>query len=432
MASITSRRQSCIACGTQLTEELVQIPDQYPSAVFPEKDADYRAYIDPSSLNLSRCSNDACGLVQLAYIYDFDFIYRHYPYRSGSTATMARILSDVVREAETVVGLDSRDVVLDIGGNDATLLSCLSQSVQYRVNIDPSEGIVPVLDGPDYVHLQTKFTAQAYHSLALPPPKLIFSVAMFYQLDDPVGFARQVEQIMANDSVWCIQMTYLGAMLHDNIYDNIVHEHVAYYSLASLKYVLNAAGLIVCGAKVVKSYGGSLRVYVTKKGGDLASCREVANAEAVDAMELKEGTNSSEALIRFNERIGLLRDFTRELLEHIVDKEGRVWGIGASTKGNMICQFIGANSQFVECILDNSAMKVGRYMIGTDIPIVDERAYLENLAQYVLILPYYYTDFFISLMQNHLALERDIYAIVPLPKPHIRKIRAKSGKIERE
>lgn len=415
------KREKCIACNTKLSEDLVYIGEQYPSAVFT-KDKDYRSKIQASSLNLAKCLNDSCGLVQLAYEYNLDYVYENYPYLSGSTATMTRILADVVSEVEGLSNVEESDVVLDIGGNDGTLLNLFSKSVKYRVNIDAAHGIVSVLNDSNYVRIQEKFTSNVYIGLNLPLPKVIFSVAMFYQLNDPLSFCNQVKEIMNDDTIWCIQMTYLGSMLESNIYDNIVHEHVAYYSLKSLEYLMNRAGLTICGAKIVDSYGGSLRVYIMKKSGKYPDTDLFNNVQVIRNYEYENNINTSEILVRFNERINIIKEFTKELLYHIVDKDGKVHAFGASTKGNMICQFVGVNHKHIEYVLDNNFKKIGLIMTGTDIPIVDEKEFLPNLAKYILILPYYYTDHFKSVIERNVKKGDEKYLIIPLPKPHIIKL----------
>ncbi len=216
-------------------------------------------------------------------------------------------------------------------------------------------------------------------------------------------------------------MTYLGSMLESNIYDNIVHEHVAYYSLKSLEYLLRKAGLQVFDADVVPSYGGSLRVLVRKMNKrskvkiSPAMKRIYKEEEAADI-------NTTEGLKRFNERIHMLKDFTRNMIDHVVEKHGKIFALGASTKGNMICQFLGLSAEQITCALDNNDKKIGLVMTGSDIPIADEKKHLDRLTEYLLVLPYYYTEFFKTMVQKNLKPGQTVYLIVPLPKPHFIKL----------
>ena len=417
-----ARRKKCIVCDAQFVGDVVHVGAQYPSAIYPKVEEDYKSLIQRSSLNLTKCTNNSCGLVQLANEYNLDFVLEHYPYLSGGTATMKGILSDITKEVEDIATLSKDDVVLDIGGNDGTLLSLLSGNVRHRINMDAAHGVESVLDDPDYRCVQGKFSSKAYLELDILSPKVIFCVAMFYHLDNPLAFCKEVREIMNDDTIWCVQMTYLGSMLESNIYDNIVHEHVAYYSLKSLEYLMNKAGLEICDAKVVKSYGGSIRAYVMKESRKFPKQYFHKNYKSMERYESEEKTNSVEALEKFDERIDLLKGFTRELIMHIIDRNGKMVAFGASTKGNMILQFTGINHNHIKCVLDNNENKIGTIMTGSEVPIIDEREYLNELPEYLFVLPYYYVEFFKTFIKKYLKAGQEIYMIVPLPKPHFIKL----------
>jgi NDP-4-keto-2,6-dideoxyhexose 3-C-methyltransferase len=413
---MAGKRTHCISCGATLLDDIVIIGDQYPSAVYPDVAKPYDQFIKRSSLNVTKCSNTACGLVQLSNLYNLDYVFEHYPYVSGSTATMGQILTDVAKDAQAHVQLTPDDIILDIGGNDGTLLKLTQTPVKRRVNIDAAHGIQSVLTDPDYVRLQTKFSRDSYKSLGLAAPKLIYSVAMFYHLDNPISFCQQVADVMSGETVWLIQMTYLGSMLADNIYDNIVHEHVAYYSLASLESLLAQVGLEVFDAQVVQSYGGSIRAYVRKK---TSSSTKSPSYHALVAHESQTGMNTVQALASFNDRVQLLRTVTRNWLFDLADKHGPLFALGASTKGNMICQFLGVNQSHIKAVLDNNDKKIGSILVGSDIPILDESKHLPSLTPYTLILPYYYTDFFARLVARFTPPGQTRTLFVPLPQPYV-------------
>ncbi|MBT5559667.1 MAG: methyltransferase domain-containing protein [Proteobacteria bacterium] len=414
---VSDKRDNCISCGFPLGPDVVDIGEQYPSAIFPEIDSAYRDELEKTSLNVAKCTRRECGLVQLSNEYDLDVVFENYPFVSGTTATMIDILTSVLQEGLSHVELSENDAVLDIGGNDGTMLAQLSQPLLARVNIDAAHGVKSIVDGGNYTRIQGKFSSDLYHGLGLPAPKLIFSVAMFYHLSDPISFSKQVEKIMSNDSVWVLQMTYLGSMLDSNIYDNIVHEHVAYYSLQSLEYLLSQVGLEVFSSKVVKSYGGSIRACIRKKGASVGS--DNGNNADVKAYEVKSGINSLVALERFNERAQLLKKVTHTFLKHISDIEGGILALGASTKGNMICQFLGLDKSIIKGALDNNEKKIGLSMTGSDIPILDEDSLLVDVPKYLLVLPYYYIDFFVKMIGGKLRSGQVCYLIVPLPEPYV-------------
>ena len=422
MMSFEIRRENCIVCNNRLSGDIVFIGEQYPSAVFPEAGSDYRSELPKSSLNVAKCTHENCGLVQLSNDYDLDVVFENYPFVSGTTATMDEILADVLREGLEAVQLSSSDIVLDIGGNDGTMLSLIDQPVGKLLNIDAAHGVTSVVASNNYQRIQAKFTAKTYLDTGLKGPKLIFSVAMFYHLNDPVHFCKDVAKIMTTDSVWVIQMTYLGSMLESNIYDNIVHEHVAYYSLKSLEHLMGEVGLEVFHASVVNSYGGSIRACVRKKGSNAGSSLVELGIEELKRYETQSEVNTFEALVRFNDRVKLLKNLTRELILHINDREGLMVALGASTKGNMMCQLLGLNNKHISTVLDNNAKKIGLTMSGTDIPISDENEVLDDPPKYLFVLPYYYLSFFKKMIARKLKKSQVCYLVVPLPEPHIVKL----------
>ena len=429
MLTNIQKREKCISCATNLPSDIVHIGSQYPSAIFLDEKNKSQPSINSSSLNLTRCTNKKCNLVQLSSEYKLDYVFDNYPYQSGITATMQDILKDVINDALKVAKLKSESIVLDIGGNDGTMLGLISTPVRARINIDAAKGIDQTLTAPDYQHIHAQFDANVYKKLNLPNPKLITSIAMFYHLDKPLEFCQDIVKIMDADTVWVLQMTYLGTMLEDNIFDNIVHEHVAYYSLFSVEALLKKVGLIIADAKLVKSYGGSLRLFIVKDKEKFPKLHWRKYYSTVQEYEKINLTNSFEALYSFNSRIQLVRKTLKDLIDYIINESGPIWGFGASTKGNMILQFLGINYKQIPYILDNSIKKIGCKTTGSLIPIVDESIYLKKLPKNLLILPYYYTDTFIQIIKRKLKKGEKINLIIPLPYPKILTIQG--DKIEK-
>ena len=413
---------NCMVCKSELEEDTIIVGNQFPSAIFANKGEDYTQSIDSSSLNLTRCSNNSCSLVQLSTDYDLDIVFQNYPYVSGTTAPMKSILKDVVEEGLAVSKPEDDDVILDIGGNDGTMLSYITQQVGHKVNIDAAYGIDSVDVSGNYTKIQGLFNKETYERIGIKKPKLIFSVAMFYHLNNPLDFCNDMTSIMDDDSVWVVQMTYLGSMLRDNIYDNILHEHKAYYSIYSLEYLLKQCGLNICGAKVVNSYGGSIRVYIKKNKHKITTNDLFNKYIELKECEEKDSINKGISLILFNERMQLLKICSSNLIKHIVEKEGKIHAIGASTKGNMICQFAEINHNLIASVLDNNGKKIGKIMTGSNIPIVNEDDWINNLTRYILVLPYYYVNFFSEMLSKHIRVSESKYLVVLLPFPKLIKV----------
>lgn len=415
---IQKKRLKCVSCSSKLSEEIVIIGDQYPSAIFFNENDPLLRSLSSSSLNLVRCTNEKCNLVQLSFDYDLQYVFDHYPYESGSTATMKQILQEVVDDSLDIVDLRKDDVVLDIGGNDGTMLSLLNKPLKAKVNIDAASGVKQIVQDSNYRHVHARFSADEYNNLNLPNPKLITCVAMFYHLSNPLEFCRDVKEIMSDDTVWVIQMTYLGTMLIDNIFDNIVHEHAVYYSLSSLEFLLSKVGLQIAEARIVKSYGGSLRVFVVKNPDKFPKKHFRKDYHGILKFEKENQINSFESLYAFNSRVQLLKNTIGNIIDHIIEKQGPIYGFGASTKGNMILQLLNIRNDKMIGILDNNKKKIGTYTTGSLIPIIEEDLHIENLPEYLFVLPYYYKEAFKRIIQKKLKKDQKVYLFIPLPYPH--------------
>jgi hypothetical protein len=409
---------ACLSCGSVLEQDIVIIGEQYPSAIFLKNQTETEFGLVKSSLNLTRCSNDNCTLVQLVKPVNLDLVYQHYPYESSGTATMREILSSVVKEIDKNISLGKDDVVLDIGGNDGTLLSLFTQELRAKVNIDIASNIKQIPTERNYFYVNSKFNASEYNKLGLDSPKVIVSVAVFYQLDDPRSFCEDLKQIMDNNSILILQMTYLDSMLRFNIFDNILHEHPTYYSLFSLNYLLKGTGLKIVGAKVVNSYGGSIRVYVVKESSTLDTTNLQFDLVEIQETEIAEHTNTYEVLYAFNSKFYFWKEVAKSLIDFRYKVDGPILGIGASTKGNMILQALEINSDTMPYILDNNPKKIGTRTTGSFIPIIDENS-VTDFSRNVMVLPYYYKDFFISLLKQRLVPTQYINFITPLPVPMV-------------
>ena len=274
-------------------------------------------------------------------------------------------------------------------------------------------------------YLNSKFNREAYLSLDANAPHLIFSVAVFYQLNDPLSFLRDVGSIMNDESVFVLQMTYLNSMYSNNIFDNVVHEHITYFSLQSLMFIADLAGLKVIGASIVQSYGGSLRAYLVRSSSSKILPDLVESTKQILVSEKSNETDSLESLRKFGENFSEWQVAATQILNYQFERYGPIIGMGASTKGNMLLQALGVTSNLMPFILDNNPKKIGTKTTGSSIPIVNEDE-IDKLSINILSLPYYYDDFFKKILQPKIVKGEFIDFISPLPKPNVTRIHGDS------
>jgi NDP-4-keto-2,6-dideoxyhexose 3-C-methyltransferase len=403
----------CRVCGNTDLLPCLDLGAQYLSSIFPT-DLGYRNLLTRYPLDLVLCRKDAsgrhCGLLQLGHHLDLSAMYDAYPYQSSTNSGMRAVLEDVAADGRRAVTLGAGDVVLDIGCNDGTLLSMFAGKGLTLTGIDAAANITPVFSDPA-LHLAKGFFDRArFESFGVPKAKLIFSIAMFYHLDDPVTFTRDAAACLADDGTWIVQMAYLPSMVETTMYDNIVHEHAGYYGLDSLQAVMAQAGLEIVDASLNDVYGGSYRVFVRHKG----KATPTARLAALLAQERAARLDDPATWTAFAGRIAQTRDDLIADLEQIRRAGQTTWVYGASTKGNTIVQYCGLTSTELPYAADANPFKWGKYLIGADIPIVDEQALHAARPDFLLALPYSFVDGFIQREAD--LISRGTRFIVPLPQ----------------
>lgn len=402
----------CRVCGNRTLLQVLDLGEQALTGVFPRS----RTEVVPTApLELVKCSPDGCGLVQLRHTADLSLMYGHqYGYRSGIRPFMINHLRGKVDELTRLVDIGPDDLVLDIGSNDGTLLSEYPADGRTLVGVDPT-GEKWREFYPDHIDLIPDFFSREVFAAHYGSrrAKVVTSIAMFYDLPDPLGFMEDVKETLADDGVWMLEMSYLPAMLDATAYDVICHEHLEYYALRQIEWMAERIGLDVVRAEITEVYGGSLCVTLAKQGS--GHRRDEAALNRLRAREAGLGLDTMVPFESFGERV-------REHREHLVDfldtsrKDGKLTlGYGASTKGNVILQYCGIGEESLPCIGEVSAEKAGRFTPGTHIPIVSEKEALAQRPDQLLVLPWVYRDGFIE--REGEFLSRGGKLVFPLPAP---------------
>jgi hypothetical protein len=316
-----------------------------------------------------------------------------YGYLSGLNPSMKLHLRQLAQDAAELVNLDAGDLVIDIGGNDGTLLAALTPLCS-KLLIDPVAKSHNFWE--DVRTLPHFFNRQVVRNITDRRAKLVFSVAMFYDLDDPVDFAKDVASVLADDGVWVLEQSYLPSMLAQTAFDTICHEHLEYYNFTALDHIMRQAGLTVLDTSLNASNGGSIRLIVGKSGnrnvnGEIAECE----SNGMSDMDL--------AFQRFVERVNWRGEQLKEILE-----PGYA-AYGASTKGNTLLQYYGLKPDYA---VDINPDKWGCVTPGTKVPIIGPHED-DGAAQY-LVLPWHFRDFILHKERNGLLQNAEM--IFPLPE----------------
>jgi len=382
-----SQIEKCRVSGSDNLVSVLNLGNQELTGVFPRTDHDP---VTRGPLELVWCPES--GLLQLRHTYESSEMYGdNYGYRSGLNQSMVDHLTSKVAYLEKLVALKSGDTVLDIGSNDCTLLKAYKVLGINRVGIDPTGKKFAEYYPEDVKLVPDFFSADAYNATNSKPAKIITSIAMFYDLDDPVAFARQIEQSLAEDGIWHFEQSYMPSMLRLNSYDTICHEHLEYYSLRVVQTIVEAAGMKVVDVIMNNVNGGSFAVTATKKRN--SSVRP--NNAVIDWLleqEDRMGINTPRPYRDFEERVFRHRDDLIRLIRALRDDGKTVLGYGASTKGNVVLQFCGFGTDDIPAIADVNPEKFGRVTPGTHIPIISEADAKKMNPDYYLVLPWHFKE----------------------------------------
>jgi hypothetical protein len=357
------------------------------------------------------------GLLQLNHSYEPDEMYgENYGYRSGLNQSMVNHLTDKVRYLERLATLKQGDVVVDIGSNDCTTLKAYSTSGLRRIGIDPTGSKFTAYYPNDVELVPTFFSADAYRSVESRPAQIVSSIAMFYDLDAPIAFAQQIESILADDGIWHFEQSYMPSMLRMNSYDTICHEHLEYYSLGVVEFILKEAGLRLVDVRMNAINGGSFAVTATKA----ANTSIPANTAVINWLleqEKRLGLDTPRPYRDFEERVFRHRDDLTRLIRALNADGKTVLGYGASTKGNVVLQFCGLTVDDIPAIAEVNEEKFGRFTPGTKIPIISETEARAMNPDYFLLLPWHFKDGILRREQEYLSNGGKF--IIPFPEIEI-------------
>ena len=402
----------CRVSGSRNLVPVLSLGHQALTGVFPR---DRAAGITSGPLELVWCPDS--GLLQLHHSYAAGEMYGdNYGYRSGLNQSMVDHLTDKARHLERLAGLTAGDVVLDIGSNDGTTLKAFSVPGIRRIGIDPTGEKFRSCYTDEITLLPEFFSAAAYGSAEKRRAKIVTSIAMFYDLDAPVEFAKQVESILASDGIWHFEQSYMPSMLRTNSYDTICHEHLEYYSLGVVQKIVEAAGLEVVDVVMNAVNGGSFAVTAARAGNRAVQ----PNAPVVNWLleqEARMGLDTPRPYREFEERVFRHRSDLTRLIRTLVADGKKVLGYGASTKGNVLLQFCGFTEADIPTIAEVNPDKFGCFTPGTHIPIVSETEARAMKPDYFLVLPWHFKNGIVRREKEFLAAGGKM--IFPFPEIEI-------------
>jgi NDP-4-keto-2,6-dideoxyhexose 3-C-methyltransferase len=334
-----------------------------------------------------------CGLLQLEHTFSLPEMYgENYGYRSGLNASMVRHLRAKVERILTISRPPQGSVVLDIGSNDGTTLAAYPEGEFTCVGIDPSARKFRRYYRSDAVVIEDFFSRNSFE-LAFGSKKasIVTSFSMFYDLEAPLEFAREVASVLADDGMWVFEQSYMPLMLERNSYDTVCHEHLEYYSMRQIQWILQAIGMKAVDLEFNDVNGGSFSVAAVKISNPMQASPLV---EETLQKERALGLDGPAPYRAFAERVAQSREDLRRFVATAHAEGKRVAALGASTKGNVLLQYCDFGVEDIAVVGEVNEDKFGAWTPGTRLPIQPEATVLEQGYDYYIVLPWHFRSTF--------------------------------------
>lgn len=395
--------KKCRVCYSKILDVAVRIKPQYIASTFVKTNKNNPKSKIKIPMNLLLCRK--CGLAQLRETVRPDLLYENYFYRSNVSNTMNRDLRNVVADAIKRVKLKAGDSVLDIGCNDGLMLTFYPSNLN-RVGIDPAKNI-------DWSHLDEsiKIVNDYFPSKELEGKKfkIITATAMFYDLDNPNESTAQLKRVLHKDGAVCIQVSYLYDTIRDMNFYDICHEHLEYYSLKTLSYLLEKNGLSVFDASTNAVNGGSLRVLAAHKEA------KRPKSENLQYLLLKEKVLQLENPDTYDTFSKLIKLSAQKVKKYIKSQKGLVIGLGASTKGNVLLQICEIKKKMLPFISERNPIKFGLKTLGTDIELIPEEDARKKKPSCIFVIPWNFKEEILEREKEYIQNGGKMLFIMPYP-----------------
>lgn len=397
---------------------ILKIGSHYVSD-FIKADSDYN---DKNKYSLDLQIENSTGAVRLIEDAPNESMWGKYWYRSGINSTMTKELGNIVNDICSRIKYKSNDIWLDIACNDGTLLKQIPNEF-IKLGIDPCDDTFYKESSKYGTIVQDYFSYDAYLKIGYgdKKAKVITTIAMFYDLSNPNPFVEDINKVLDDDGIWVLQLSYTPLMIKQLAFDNICHEHRYYYSLKSIQNLFSKHNLKIVDCELNDVNGGSFRIYVQKNKAKITSfgtapLRDVCQYRIESILSLEKELNIESPVIwkQFQKDINTLKEKTVTFIREEVAKGKRIYGYGASTKGNTLLQYFGLDNTLITAVVERSPYKFGLKTIGTNIPIISEKEMREDIPDYLLILPWHFINEFIEREQDF--LNNGGKFIVPCPK----------------
>jgi SAM-dependent methyltransferase len=406
-------RSGCRLCNSAALTKVFALTPTPPANAFVSKEQ--LSTKQPTyPLELFFCEN--CSHLQLLGVVDPTELFRNYVYVSGTSASFIKHFSDYANTCIDDFNLSAGDLVIDIGSNDGTLLQFFQEKQLNVLGIDPARNISKQASKKG-IETWPKFFNETVANKILETKgqvSLITANNMFAHADDLAGIVKSIRSLLTPSGVFIFEVSYLGAVFEDTLFDTIYHEHLAYHSVLPLAAFFDSNGMDFFAAERITSHGGSIRGMVQFNGGPH---KKNGSVQALIDFEYKLKINLSQTWVGYAQRINTLRNKIINLLTRLKQEGKTIAGFGAPAKATTLMYHFGIGPEIIDFISDDAPLKQGLYSPGLHIPVLSSKAIYERKPDYVIILAW---NFAAQIIENHKGyLKSGGHFIVPLPELRI-------------
>ena len=351
-------------------------------------------------------------LVQLGCIVDKEILFPYsYPYTSSTTKILRENFADLYKETKKKYSLNKNDLILDIGSNDGNLLSNFKSNHKV-LGVTPEKigklaikkGIPTIID---YFNNEVSSKIIKKYGKA----KIITATNVFAHIDNINTIVKLILKTLKNDGIFISESHYLLPLIKDVQYDTIYHEHLRYYSLESLNYLFKKHNLEIIDTKEISTHGGSIRVFAAKKGIYRIS------KNVIRQFKKEKKYLNKKSFFQFKRKVVKSKIDLFNIIKKIKEKNETIFGVGAPSRASTLINYLGLDQDIIDCVLEiNGSYKIGNYIPGTKIPILNENILVKKKPNYLILFSWHIKD---ELKRN---LKRKGFKgkfIIPLPVPKI-------------
>ena len=409
----TLRKTVCRYCNSKLAEAFLDLGSMpLANSFLTEEQAKKDEFSCP--LSLSYCS--ACGLVQLTHVVPPDLMFSNYLYVSSTTRTFQEHFLEYAKMVRNKIQKKENLLAVDIGSNDGLLLNCYQREGMKVVGIEPAKNLSEAANRNGFTTLNRYFDSECVEKILhdYGAADVISANNVFAHIDDIQSVCRNVQKLLSSRGIFVIEFPYLLTMIDQMLFDMIYHEHLSYISITALKFLLKKHDLEIFDVVPVSSHGGSLRVFIQKKGAGFPQSQKVA---AILLEEQTKGIGSGTSYRNFAVRVAEWRETFVQMMVDLKAKGKSISGYGAPAKANTIINYCHLNSSHIDYIVDDNPLKQGKFSPGAKIPIIPSAQLTDNPTDYVIIFAWNFAQEIIQKI-GHLK-SKGVQFIIPLPRPEI-------------